>query len=93
MKKSLLSMLLISNAYMSDPADSAGAEPVAAAEGVSPVEAAATVTLDVPAEHASLLQRALALLERGESYIKDNIEAGITHFEALFKDDDNNVGG
>ncbi len=46
------------------------------------------VTLEVPAEHESLLKRALALLERDEAWVKDNIEAGIAHFENIFKESD-----
>lgn len=48
-------------------------------------EAPATVSIDVPAQHQSLLERAAALLEKADSWIVDNIEAGIAHFEGLFK--------
>lgn len=46
-------------------------------------EQPATVAVDVPAEHVSLIKRAVALLERGEQWITDNIHAGISHFEGI----------
>jgi hypothetical protein len=51
----------------------------------------ATVSVEVPAEHADLLQRAVALLQKGEAWLKDNIEAGISTLENLLsaKDDEN----
>jgi hypothetical protein len=49
---------------------------------------AATVTVEVPAAHETLVQRVLALLEKDATWLKDNIEAGLTHFEGLFKSDD-----
>jgi ABC-type nitrate/sulfonate/bicarbonate transport system substrate-binding protein len=48
--------------------------------------ASATATVEVPAEHEGLVQRVVALLERGEAWIKDNVEAGVTHFENMFGD-------
>lgn len=47
----------------------------------------ATVTVEVPAEHADLLQRAVELLKSGEQWVKDNIEAGVTTLEGLYKSD------
>jgi hypothetical protein len=58
---------------MSDVQDNS--EPVAAP--------APTTTFEVKAEHANIIMRAIALLERGEKWIADNIEAGITHFEGI----------
>jgi hypothetical protein len=48
----------------------------------------ATVAVEVPTEHETLVQRVLALLENDATWLKDNIEAGLTHFEGLFKSDD-----
>lgn len=44
----------------------------------------ATVAVDVPVEHVDLIKRAVALLERGEQWVADNIHAGISHFEGIF---------
>jgi hypothetical protein len=66
------------------PSDAAAA--TAEAQAATSDEAPATVSIDVPAEHVSLLNRAAALLSRGESWIKDNIEAGISHFENIVAD-------
>jgi hypothetical protein len=74
--------------------DAAPADPVGDAAAVAESaqstsdEAPATVSIEVPAQHQSLLERAAALLSRSESWIADNIEAGISHFEAMFKKDD-----
>lgn len=46
-----------------------------------------TTTVTVPTEHASLIQRAIAVLEKGGEEIKTSIEYGISHFESLFKSD------
>lgn len=47
-------------------------------------EAPASVAVDVPAQHVSLIQRAVALLEKGEQFVIDNVEAGITTLESFF---------
>jgi hypothetical protein len=51
----------------------------------APAAAPATVPVDVPAEHEDLLQRAVALLKKGEQFVVDNIEAGLSALEALFE--------
>lgn len=43
----------------------------------------ATVSIDVPPEHASIVSRLLAILKSGERWVIDNVEAGIGHFENL----------
>lgn len=60
----------------------------AVAEGAQAAsdEAPATVSVEVPAQHLSLIERAVALLKREEQFVIDNIEAGISHFEAMFKE-------
>lgn len=85
MKRSLIltALLGITAMHMSDPADSASAAPLE-----PDPQPAAPVTVTVPAEHADLLQRAVALLEKGEQWVKDNIEAGVTTLENMFKSDD-----
>lgn len=45
--------------------------------------AAAPVTIEAPAEHQSLLERAVALLKTGEQYVIDNIEAGLSTLEQM----------
>lgn len=77
MKRSVLSVLFLSAfAYrMADDAPGAAttAEPV---------------TITVAAEHASFIQRAVALLEKGEQFVVDNFEAGLTTLEGFFKSED-----
>jgi len=53
-------------------------------EETNDLPTAAPVTLEVPAEHADIMQRALSLLNRGEQWVTDNIHAGIKHFEDIF---------
>lgn len=86
MKRSILAMLMLSaHAFrMSDDAPAA----TTATDGQTANADTQTVTVTVPAEHADLLQRAIALLEKGEQYVKDNIEAGVTMLEGLFKSSD-----
>lgn len=67
-------------------AEDAPAAPQTPAEGALQ-PAPATVTVEVPAAHETLVQRVLALLEKDATWLKDNIEAGLTHFEGLFGDD------
>lgn len=90
MKRSILAVLMMS-AYAFRMADDAPAATNDAADGATasaePTTPAA-VTVTVPAEHADLLQRAIALLEKGETYVKDNIEEGIAMLEGLFKSSD-----
>jgi len=74
MKKSILAMLLLTKHSFTDDAPAAGA--------------AATVSVVVPAEHESLVTRILALLEKDATWLKDNIEAGVSHFEAMFEKSD-----
>lgn len=89
MRISLLSFLLLSAIplRMSDAEAAAAPEPV---EPEAPAAAPAPVTVtiaDVPAAHADLLERVGALLKKDLGWLKDNIEAGIAHFEGMFKDD------
>ena len=42
--------------------------------------------IQVPTEHASIIERAVALLKRGEQWIIDNIHAGVTTIEGLVVD-------
>lgn len=49
-----------------------------------PADPPAPVTIEVPAEHADLIQRAVALLALGEQFVSDNIHAGIRMLEDLF---------
>jgi len=74
MKKSILAMLLLTKHSFTDDAPAAGA--------------VATVSVTVPAEHESLVTRILALLEKDATWLKDNIEAGVSHFEAMFEKSD-----
>lgn len=100
MKKSLIAALMFAALprYMSEdaPAGTAATEVDAPNDAevppLTPVNTDVTMNLTLPAEHADLLERVASLLARGESWLKDNIEAGISHFEAMFKDSDNNVG-
>lgn len=81
--------LSVSLLRMSDPTDTGSAAP-ASTEPEAPAAAPdlTTVTIaDVPAAHADLLERVGALLKKDLGWLKDNIEAGISHFEGLFKDD------
>lgn len=56
---------------------------------MSEVQAAATTaTVEVPAAHESLVQRLVALLKKEEQTVVDNVEAGLTMLENLFKSDD-----
>lgn len=45
--------------------------------------APATVSIDVPAQHQSLLERAAAVLEHAEGWVVDNVEAGIKQLETM----------
>lgn len=83
MKRSILAVLMMS-AHAFRMADDAPAATPAPADGQTANADTPTVTVTVPAEHADLLQRAIALLEKGETYVKDNIEAGVTMLEGLF---------
>lgn len=89
MKRSILAVLMIS-AHAFRMADDAPAATNDAADGATATDGQTanadtpTVTVTVPAEHADLLQRAIALLEKGEQYVKDNIEAGVAMLEGLF---------
>jgi hypothetical protein len=47
---------------------------------------AAPVAVEVPAKHETLFRRIAALIHRDEQWLIDNIDAGITHFESMFKD-------
>lgn len=87
MKRSILAVLMMS-AYAFRMADDAPAATPAPADGQTANADTPTVTVTVPAEHADLLQRAIALLEKGETYVKDNIEEGIAMLEGLFKSSD-----
>jgi hypothetical protein len=91
--RSALTVALTSFVYRAvEDAPAAQAAPVAplpveAAQDASD-EAPATVSIDVPAQHQSLLERATALLSKDIGWVKDNIEAGLTHLENMFKDDE-----
>lgn len=86
MKKSLIltALLGMTAAYMSDPADSASAATPVPADAPAPV---AVTIADVPVAHVDLLERVGELLKKDIGWLKDNIEAGIAHFEGMFKDD------
>lgn len=89
MKRSLLISALMAAAFPFRMAEDAPAADVETPAQAAPeVEPPATVTVEVPAEHVNLLQRAVELLKSGEQWIKDNIEAGVTTLEGLFKSDD-----
>lgn len=47
-----------------------------------------TATVEVPAEHQSLIERAVALLKKGEQTVVDNFEAGVAMLEGLFNGQD-----
>lgn len=47
-------------------------------------QAPATVSVDVPAEHESDVQRFVTLLKSGEQWVVDNVKAALTHFEGFF---------
>ena len=49
------------------------------------VDTPATVSIEVPAQHVSLLNRAVALLAKGEQTIVDNLHAGVTMLEDWFE--------
>lgn len=87
MRKSLISALLMGVAAlrMSD-ADAAAVSPEAAALVDAP--ATATATIEVPAVHVSLFERVVALLKKDEQAIVDNIHAGVSALEAMFKSDE-----
>lgn len=74
MKKSILAMLLLTQHSFTDDAPAGG-------DGAQPT----TVAVTVPAEHLSLVTRLLAVLEKDATWVKDNVEAGITHLENMFK--------
>lgn len=62
---------------------------VAPDEALTPAQAAderVDATVTVPAKHATLIERAAALLREAESDITDNVEAGIAYLEQLWKD-------
>lgn len=44
----------------------------------------ADVSIDVPAAHASLFERIVALLKKDEQTIVDNVHAGVSALEAMF---------
>ena len=44
-----------------------------------------TVAVTVPAKHESAVRRLLDLLEKDETWVKDNIEAGLATLENMFK--------
>lgn len=48
-------------------------------------ETPATVSIEVPAQHVALLNRAVALLAKGEQTIVDNLHAGVTMLEDWFE--------
>lgn len=59
---------------------------VAVSQAATSDAAPATVTVEVPAQHVSLIKRAVALLEKGEAWITDNVHAGIQTLENLTGD-------
>lgn len=87
MHRKLITAVLMGAALSFRMADDAPAAMPETPASIDPTAAApATVAVDVPAEHATLVQRVVALLEKDATWLKDNIEAGLTHFEALFSD-------
>lgn len=61
-----------------------GAEdaPAAPQPDPTPPGTVESVTLTVAPEHADLLQRAIAVIEKGGQFVLDNIEAGVAALEA-----------
>lgn len=59
--------------------------------------AAGVANIEVPAEHADILTRAVKLLSTGEQWVVDNVHAGITTLEGMMtpaapdKGDENNA--
>lgn len=86
MRKSLISLLLMgaSALRMSDADAAAPAD----AQPVAPDASTATATITVPAAHVSLFERVVALLKKDEQTIVDNIHAGVSALEAMFKSKD-----
>ena len=52
---------------------------------------AAPVTIEVPAEHESAVQRFVDLLKSGEQWVVDNVHAALTHFESFLTPAESNV--
>ena len=76
---------------MADDAPAAtGQAPASTAQNDLTDNAAPVATVEVAAEHADLIQRAVTLLESGATWIKDNIEAGITTLEKLLEGEPKN---
>lgn len=80
MKISLLTAILMARFNMSD------ADAAAPADSAPAVAIAPDVSIDVPAAHASLFERIVALLKKDEQTIVDNVHAGVSALEAMFKD-------
>jgi hypothetical protein len=64
------------------------AEDAPSSAPAAPEPAAVGTLVEVPVEHVTLVKRVLALLEKDATWLKDNIEAGVTHFEGMFKEDE-----
>jgi hypothetical protein len=59
----------------------------AAADGPTGlVPPGSTTPVEVPVEHVSLLKRLLSLLEKDATWVKDNVEGGLTMLEGMFKE-------
>lgn len=52
----------------------------------APDAPAQTTTIIVPTEHQSLFERLKALLEQDATWVKDNVEGGLTMLEGMFKE-------
>jgi hypothetical protein len=79
MKIALLARVLFARFNMSD-ADAAAQDPS--------VDADDQATITVPAAHVGLFERVVALLKKDEQTIVDNIHAGVSALEAMFKSKD-----
>jgi ABC-type nitrate/sulfonate/bicarbonate transport system substrate-binding protein len=50
-----------------------------------------TTTVEVPAEHQTIVERFVALLKNGEQWVVDNVEGALAHFENLTKTEEDNA--